>query len=94
MAIGKSLKNVKAEDLGCKVISEAIHNSKLSKNDIDEVIMGQVLTGGSGQNPARQASIKSGIQKKNLLMLLIKFVDLEQDQSYLVFKVSNQETQK
>ncbi len=63
-SLGKSLKNVKAEDLGCKVISEAIHNSKLSKNDIDEVIMGQVLTGGSGQNPARQASIKSGIPKE------------------------------
>ena len=32
--------------------------------DIDEVIMGQVLTGGSGQNPARQAAIKSGIPKE------------------------------
>ena len=34
---------------------------KLNNNELDEVIMGQVLTGGSGQNPARQASIKSGV---------------------------------
>ena len=60
-SLGKSLKNVKAEDLGSAVISSVINDSKLNKNDLDEVIMGQVLTGGSGQNPARQASIKSGV---------------------------------
>jgi hypothetical protein len=36
--------------------------------------MGQVLTGGSGQNPARQAAINLEFQKKNQLILLIKFV--------------------
>ena len=41
-----------------------LKNQKFKKNDIDEVIMGQVLTGGSGQNPARQAAIKSGIPKE------------------------------
>ncbi len=60
-SLGKSLKNVKAEDLGSAVISNVINDSKLNKNELDEVIMGQVLTGGSGQNPARQASIKSGV---------------------------------
>ncbi len=63
-SLGKSLKNIKAEDLGSTVISSALDDSMLQKNEIDEVIMGQVLTGGSGQNPARQATIKSGIPKE------------------------------
>ena len=63
-SLGKSLKNVNAEDLGSAVISSVVENSKLKLNDLDEVIMGQVLTGGSGQNPARQASIKSGVPKE------------------------------
>jgi acetyl-CoA C-acetyltransferase len=50
--------------LGSAVISSVVENSKLKLNDLDEVIMGQVLTGGSGQNPARQASIKSGVPKE------------------------------
>ena len=52
-SLGKSLKNVKAEDLGSAVISQTIKKSKLKSEEIDEVIMGQVLTGGSGQNTAR-----------------------------------------
>ena len=63
-SLGKSLKNVKAEELGSKVIKNVIKESKLQSQDVDEVIMGQVLTGGSGQNPARQAAIKSGIPKE------------------------------
>ncbi len=63
-SLGKSLKNINAEDLGSAVISSVVENSKLKLNDLDEVIMGQVLTGGSGQNPARQASIKSGVPKE------------------------------
>ena len=63
-SLGKSLKNVNAEDLGSAVITKNIVNSNLKKEDIDEVIMGQVLTGGSGQNPARQAAIKSGVPKE------------------------------
>ena len=63
-SLGKSLKNVKAEDLGSKVIKDVIKESKLESKDVDEIIMGQVLTGGSGQNPARQAAIKSGIPKE------------------------------
>jgi acetyl-CoA C-acetyltransferase len=60
-SLGKSLKNIPGHELGSAVISETIKQSNISKEDIDEVIMGQVLTGGTGQNPARQAAIKSGI---------------------------------
>ena len=63
-SLGKALKNVKAEDLGSAVISSAVAKSKLKNNDLDEIIMGQVLTGGSGQNPARQAAMKSGVPKE------------------------------
>ena len=63
-SLGKSLKNIPADELGAVVISEAIQRSKLKKDDVDEVIMGQVLTGNTGQNPARQAAIKSGIPKE------------------------------
>ena len=63
-SLEKSLKNVPAEILGSKVISEAIKSSKVSSDEIDEVIFGQVLTGGSGQNPARQAAMKSGIPQE------------------------------
>ena len=63
-SLGKTLKNSRAEDLGSATISNAINNSKISNFDVDEIIIGQVLTGGSGQNPARQAAIKSGIPKE------------------------------
>ena len=56
-SLGKSLKNVSSEKLGSTVISDVIKKSKLNKADVDEIIMGQVLTGGAGQNPARQAAI-------------------------------------
>ena len=63
-SLGKSLKAFKAEDLGSAVISKNVIKSGLKNNDVDEIIMGQVLTGGSGQNPARQAAMKSGIPKE------------------------------
>ena len=56
-----SLKSLSADKLGSIVIKEVISKSKLKVDDIDEVIMGQVLTTGCGQNPARQASINAGI---------------------------------
>ena len=62
--IGKyegSLKDLKADQLGSIVIKEVLKKSKISKDEIDEVIMGQVLTAGAGQNPARQAAINAGI---------------------------------
>ena len=56
-----SLKELSADKLGSIVIREILRKGKLGKNDIDEVIMGQVLTAGGGQNPARQAAINAGI---------------------------------
>tara|TARA_B100000941_G_scaffold5127_1_gene3291 strand:+ start:110 stop:1285 length:1176 start_codon:yes stop_codon:yes gene_type:complete len=56
-----SLKNIRSDQLGSIVIKEILSKSKISKDEVDEVIMGQVLTASAGQNPARQASINAGI---------------------------------
>ena len=56
-----SLKGLRADQLGTLVIEEVIDLVKLQKEDIDEVIMGQVLTSGAGQNPARQAAVNAGV---------------------------------
>jgi acetyl-CoA C-acetyltransferase len=66
-AVGKfggSLAKVSAPELGAIVIKEAMARAKLSPDQIGEVIMGQVLTAGSGQNPARQAMMKAGVAKE------------------------------
>ena len=56
-----SLKSMQAYELGSTTVKEAMNKSNLSSNDVDELIMGQVLTGGAGQNPARQTAIQSGL---------------------------------
>jgi len=56
-----SLKNMQAHELGSVVVKEVMEKSNLNSNDVDELIMGQVLTGSAGQNPARQAAIKAGL---------------------------------
>ena len=56
-----SLKELNADKLGSICIKEVIKSSKLKGDDIDQVIMGQVLTAATGQNPARQASVNAGI---------------------------------
>ena len=56
-----SLKDLKGDQLGTIVINEVLKRSKISNNQIDEVIMGQVLTAAGGQNPARQAAVNAGI---------------------------------
>ncbi len=63
-SLNKSLKNVPGFKLGSAVLLDNLKDSKLRPDEIDEVIMGQVLTGGAGQNPARQALIHSGIPKE------------------------------
>ena len=63
-SLGKSLKNIPGDELGSSVITDSIKKSKINSKDVDEIIMGQVLTGGAGQNPARQAAMKSGIPKE------------------------------
>jgi len=63
-AIGKfggSLAKIPAPELGAIVIGEVLKRAGVKPDQVDEVIMGQVLTAGSGQNPARQALIKAGI---------------------------------
>ena len=56
-----SLKNMRSDQLGSIVIKEVLKKTKFVNAEIDEVIMGQVLTAGAGQNPARQAAINAGI---------------------------------
>jgi acetyl-CoA C-acetyltransferase len=56
-----SLATVSAVDLGAAVIRQLLAQTGLDPAQVDEVIMGQVLTAGAGQNPARQASIKAGL---------------------------------
>jgi acetyl-CoA C-acetyltransferase len=55
------LANIPAVDLGAAVIRQLLAQTGLDGAQVDEVIMGQVLTAGAGQNPARQASIKAGL---------------------------------
>ena len=55
------LKNMQAHELGSFVAKDVLKKSNLQSDDIDELIMGQVLTGGAGQNPARQAAINIGL---------------------------------
>ena len=56
-----SLKAVQGHELGSVVIKEIMRKSNLKPTDVDELIMGQVLTGGTGQNPARQAAMQAGL---------------------------------
>ena len=58
-----SLKDIKSDQLGSIVIKEVIQRSNIKKEAIDEVVMGQVLTAGTGQNSARQAAINAGLPK-------------------------------
>jgi len=63
-AIGKfggSLAKIPASELGALVIKEVLARAGVKPDQVDEVIMGQVLTAGVGQNPARQAVIKAGL---------------------------------
>jgi acetyl-CoA C-acetyltransferase len=63
-AIGKfggALAKVPAPELGAIVIKEVLRRAGVAADQVDEVIMGQVLTAGSGQNPARQSAIKAGL---------------------------------
>ena len=66
-AVGKfggSLAKIPAVDLGAIVIKEALARAKVDPSQVSEVIMGQVLAAGAGQNPARQALLKAGLPKE------------------------------
>ncbi|MCC0056814.1 MAG: acetyl-CoA C-acetyltransferase [Rhodobiaceae bacterium] len=60
-SFGGSLSSVPASYLGTTAIKAAMERSKIAPGDVDEVILGQILTAAAGQNPARQASIGAGI---------------------------------
>ena len=63
-SMGGTLKSTPGHELGSCVISEVINKSGINKEDVDEIIMGQVLTAAAGQNPARQAAMMSGLPKE------------------------------
>jgi acetyl-CoA C-acetyltransferase len=66
-AVGKfggSLARIPATELGSIVIREAVARARLDPAQVGEVIMGQVLAAGAGQNPARQAMMKAGLLKE------------------------------
>ena len=56
-----SLAGIGATDLGAIVIQEAIKRAGIAKTEVNEVLMGQVLPCGYGQNPAKQAAVKAGL---------------------------------
>jgi acetyl-CoA C-acetyltransferase len=58
---GKSLMNLKATDLGAIAIKEAVKRAGIASDDVQECIMGNVISAGLGQNPARQAAVGAGL---------------------------------
>jgi len=71
-SFGGSLSSIPAHKLGSAVISSLLQKTGLDSNLVDEVILGQVLTAGSGQNPARQASIDAGLSEVTPAMTINK----------------------
>jgi acetyl-CoA C-acetyltransferase len=67
-----TLKNVSAIELGATVIKEALKRAGIDADKVDEVIMGNVLQAGLGQNPARQAAIKAGVPESVSSMTINK----------------------
>ena len=63
-ALNGSLAEVSASELGALCIRESLSRAGVSSDDVDEVIMGNVVGAGQGQNPARQATIKSGLPNR------------------------------
>ena len=53
-----------AHELGAAVITDVLERAKVAPDEVDEVILGQILTAGQGQNPARQAAIGAGLPKE------------------------------
>jgi acetyl-CoA C-acetyltransferase len=63
-SFGGALAQLSGADLGAIVIKEAVKRSSLQPEQVDEIIMGNVLSAGMGQNPARQAAMKAGIPQE------------------------------
>ena len=62
--------NIPAHQLGATAIKAALQRAKVDPSDVDEVILGQVLAAGEGQNPGRQAAIKAGVPQEKTAWLL------------------------
>ena len=71
-SFGGSLAGIAAKDLGATVIKALLEQTKIDPAQVDEVILGQVLTAGTGQNPARQTTIKAGLPDKVPAMTINK----------------------
>ena len=69
---GGSLSSIEAAELGAKVIRSLLDKSGIQPDSVDEVIMGQVLTAGAGQNPARQAALSAGLPDTTSAMTINK----------------------
>ncbi len=63
-AFNGAFANTPAHELGATAIKAALERAKVDPKDVDEVILGQVLAAGEGQNPARQAAMKAGIPQE------------------------------
>ena len=59
--LGGGVSHIPAHKLGEALIKQLVERNNINKDDVNEVIMGQVLTAGQGQNPARQAAVNSGL---------------------------------
>jgi acetyl-CoA C-acetyltransferase len=73
--IGKfmgGLSPLSATELGAKVIAEAVHRAGIDPNLVDEAIMGNVVQAGLGQNPARQAALRGGLDSRVAAMTINK----------------------
>ena len=71
-SFGGSLSSIPAHKLGSAVIASLLEKTGVANDQIDEVILGQVLTAGSGQNPARQAAIDAGLPNVTPAMTINK----------------------
>jgi acetyl-CoA C-acetyltransferase len=60
-SFGGSFANTPAHDLGAAILEAVVERAGIAKNEVSETILGQVLTAGQGQNPARQAHINAGL---------------------------------
>jgi len=73
--IGKfqgGLSSLAATDLGAKVVAEAVRRAGIEPNTVDEIIMGNVVSAGLGQNPARQAGLRGGLDPRVAAMTINK----------------------
>src|SRR3546814_14607787 len=61
LSFNGSLSSLAASKLGALAIKEALKRAKVEAAEVDEAILGQILTAGQGQNPARQAAVEAGI---------------------------------